>query len=122
MLAGTCYDHVVDFVERYQDDGLIWYLESCDLNVMSIRRVMWQLSHAGWFEHVKGFVIGRPLCFGQELMGMDSYEAVMGVVREYRVPVIMDADFGHLPPKMPMINGGFARITADEVNWEVTYL
>lgn len=122
MLAGTCYDHVVDFAERYQNDGLIWYLESCDLNVMSIRRVMWQLSHAGWFEHVKGFVIGRPLCFGQELMGMDSYEAVMGVVREYRVPVIMDADFGHLPPKMPMINGGFARITADEVNWEVTYL
>ena len=34
--------------ERYADDGIIWFLESCDLNVFAIRRAMWQMDNAGW--------------------------------------------------------------------------
>ena len=37
-LIGTKFDRVGEFLERYKDDGFIWFLESCDLNVMSIRR------------------------------------------------------------------------------------
>lgn len=111
MLAGTKYDHVKEFAERYRDDGLIWFLESCDLNVMGIRRALWQLSHAGWFAHAEGFLIGRPLCFGQELMGLDQYGAVTGALGGYGVPIVMDADFGHLPPAMPLISGSLAEVT-----------
>ena len=42
-----------DFIERYKEDGILWFLEACDLNVFSIRRAMWQMEQAGWFEHVK---------------------------------------------------------------------
>lgn len=82
-LTGTSFDKVAEFQKKYRDDGILWFLESCDLNVMSIRRAMWHMKQAGWFENTKGFLIGRPLQFGQEMMGLDQYEAVMGIVREY---------------------------------------
>ena len=109
-LLGTVYDRVPQFCEKYKDDGIIWFLESCDLNVMSIRRAVWQMKHAGWFKYVKGFIIGRPVCFGQEMMGLDQYKAVYELIREYNVPVIMDADIGHLPPMMPLVCGSIADI------------
>ena len=106
-LIGTPYDRVSDFAAHYRDDGIIWFLEACDLSVFAIRRALWQMKHAGWFRHAKGFVFGRPLCMGQEILGLDQYEAVMGVIGDLGVPVIMDADLGHLPPMMPMISGGY---------------
>ena len=30
-LVGTRYDKVAEFVERYKEDGIIWFLESCIL-------------------------------------------------------------------------------------------
>lgn len=110
-LTGTKYDKVKEFNERYKEDGIIWFLESCDLNVFAIRRAMWQMDNAGWFKYVKGFVIGRPLVFGQEVMGLDQYSAVLDVAGKYGVPVVMDCDLGHLPPTMPIISGAMADVT-----------
>lgn len=110
---GTKYDGVAAFNERYAEDGFVWFLECCDLNVMSIRRAIWQMQHAGWFKYVKGFLIGRPLCYGQELMGLDQYHAVLDLLQEYNVPIVMDVDIGHLPPQMPLICGSFAHVTVE---------
>ena len=109
-LAGTCYDRVGEFAERYQDEGVIWFLEACDLTVFSIRRALWELDHAGWFEHVQGFLIGRPLCMGQEMMGLDQYHAVTDILGKYNVPILMDLDIGHMPPMMPLICGSMAEV------------
>ncbi len=111
ILVGTKYDKVKEFNERYKEDGIIWFMEACELNTMSIRRALWQLKHAGWFEHLKGFMIGRPLCFGQEDYGLNQYEAVTAALAEYHVPIIMDLDIGHLPPMMPMISGAYAKVS-----------
>ena len=113
-LLGTKFDHVSKFNETYKDDGFIWFLESCDLNVMSIRRAIWQMDNAGWFQHVKGFIIGRPLVFGQELFGMNHYNAVYDILSKYNVPVIMDADIGHLAPMMPLVCGSMAQVNATD--------
>jgi muramoyltetrapeptide carboxypeptidase LdcA involved in peptidoglycan recycling len=78
---------------------------------MGIRRAIWQMEHAGWFEHVSGFLIGRPLCYGQELMGLDQYRAVTDLLGKYNVPIVMDVDIGHLPPQMPLICGSMAKVT-----------
>lgn len=118
-LLGTRYDRVRDFTDRYKDDGILWFLESCDLNVMSIRRAMWQMEHAGWFEHCCGFVIGRPLCHGQEMMGLDQYRAVYEVIRKYHVPVLMDIDIGHLSPMMPLINGSIGHAVSDGSTYRI---
>ncbi len=113
-LLGTCYDGVKDFADRYKEDGIIWFMESCDLSVLSVRRAVWQMKHAGWFDHVKGFLIGRPLCHGQEIMGLDQYRAVADVLESFRVPILMDVDLGHLPPMMPLISGSLAAVEYQE--------
>ena len=118
-LAGTCYDRVREFGQRYREDGLIWFLEACDLNVFSIRRAVWELDHAGWFEHARGFLIGRPLCMGQDMMGLDQYRAVTDILGKYKVPVVMDLDIGHIPPMMPLISGSMARVNLKGQNFEI---
>lgn len=118
-LTGTKYDGVKEFTERYKEDGFIWFLESCDLNVMAIRRAIWQMEHAGWFRYVKGFLIGRPLVFGQEMMGLDQYHAVIDLLGKYQVPIVMDADIGHLPPMMPLVCGSMAQVRVNGDMMEV---
>ncbi len=116
-LLGTKYDRVAEYTKRYRGDGILWFLESCDLNVMSIRRAIWQMKNAGWFSHVSGFLIGRPLVYGQEMMGLDHCHAVSDLLKDLNVPVIMDVDLGHLPPMMPLICGSYAtaEITGNEI-------
>lgn len=119
-LLGTGYDKVKEFNEAYREDGIIWFLEACDLNVFGIRRAMWQMAHAGWFATAKGFVIGRPMHYREEMLGLNQYAAVLEIVKEYEVPVIMDADLGHLPPAMPFITGAYATIHGKENNIRVS--
>lgn len=111
-LLGTPYDQVKQFNEHYGDDGLIWFLESCDLNVMDMRRAIWHMKTAGWFSHVKGFLFGRPLHYGEEMFGVDQYHAVTDLLEEFGVPIIMDLDIGHLSPMMPIVTGAMADIDA----------
>ena len=109
-LLGTRFDRVEDFNRRYGDEGILWFLESCDLNVLDMRRTLWQMKNAGWFDRASGFLIGRPLHYGEKIMELDQYEAVLSQLREINVPVLMDLDFGHLPPTMPLICGAHARV------------
>lgn len=122
-LLGTEFDHVKEFNERYKEDGMIWFLESCDLNIMAIRRAIWQMKNAGWFTYVKGFLIGRPLCFGTEMFGIDQYRAVTDLLAEYNVPIIMDLDIGHLSPMMPIVCGSTAEVavTGNDIDIHFTW-
>ena len=107
-LCGTKFDKVEEFNEKYKEDGVLWFLEACDLNVMGIRRALWQLDESGWFKNTKGFLIGRPYCHGEEFFGLDQYKAVIDILSKYNVPIIMDLDIGHLPPMMPLVCGSVA--------------
>lgn len=119
-LLGTRYDKVTEFTERYKEDGIIWFLEACDLNLMGIRRAMWQMEHAGWFKYCKGFLIGRPrLGMGVEEFGIDSYQAVCEMLYPHHVPVLMDLDIGHMPPSMPLICGSMANVVSDGMTYRV---
>ena len=120
-LLGTEFDQVESFNERYRDEKKIWFLEACDLNVMSIRRAIWQMKHAGWFDNVAAFLIGRPYCMGEEMFGIDQYRAVTDLLAEYRVPVLMDLDIGHLAPMLPLVCGGTARVTLQGSEFELEY-
>lgn len=119
-LTGTKFDKVGEFLERYKGDGFIWFLESCDLNVFSIRRAMWQMDNAGWFRYVKGFIIGRPLVMGQNIMGLNQYDAVTGIVGKYHVPIVMDIDIGHIAPSIPIICGSMGTVGVKDGTYCVT--
>lgn len=110
-LIGTKYDNVKAFNEKYKEEGVVWFLECCDLNVMSIRRGLWAMDRAGWFENAKGFIFGRPRLYGEEMMGLDAYTAVTGILGKYNVPILQDVDLGHLPPMMPIVTGSYGKIS-----------
>ncbi|MBP5332289.1 MAG: LD-carboxypeptidase [Lachnospiraceae bacterium] len=112
-LVGTPFDNATSFADRYADDGIIWFLEACDLNVMSIRRSIWSMDQAGWFKNVRGFLIGRPLQYDDAWGDFDRIAAVTGILGKYNVPVILDLDIGHLPPMMPIISGACADVKVD---------
>ncbi len=113
-LVGTKFDKVSDFAEKYKDDGIIWFLESCDLSVMAVRRALWQMENAGWFKNVAGFLIGRPLRFDDKFGDFDQRDAVLGILGKYNVPILMDLDIGHQFPQMPIISGACADVTAQD--------
>lgn len=122
-LVGTRFDRVAEFVERYREDGIIWFLESCDLNVFGIRRALWQLEEAGWFKYVKGFLIGRP-ANGEPMMNLDAWNAVLEVAGRKNVPVVFDVDLGHRPPMMPLVVGSLAEVAvkgSDELAVEMKF-
>ena len=112
-LIGTPFDRVAEFSERYFGDGVIWFIESCELNTMSVRRTLWHMQQAGWFKHLKGFLIGRPMMIDDSFIGHTIEDAFISMLSEYNVPIIYGMDIGHLSPMMPIISGGYARISAD---------
>lgn len=109
-LTGTKFDLVGSFLEKYKEDGFIWYLECCDLNTFSMRRAMWQMYEAGWFKYCNGFLIGRPMHYDEPMFGLDRFDAILPVASKVGVSAIMDIDIGHLSPMMPLINGSVAQI------------
>ena len=108
-LCGTRFDKVKEFVEKYKDDGIIWYLESCDLNILSQGRAFFQLKEAGWFKYCKGIVLGRPINKNDNF-GV-TYEDILNDFLSYlNVPVIYDVDIGHMAPSCYIINGSITTI------------
>ena len=107
-LCGTRFDAVRAFNAKYKDDGVIWFLEACDLSPVAIRRALWQLMNAGWFENAKGFLIGRACRYADEAFGLDRISAFTGMLERLNRPVLLDLDIGHLPPMMPLISGAKA--------------
>ncbi|MBR1773815.1 MAG: LD-carboxypeptidase [Eubacterium sp.] len=120
--VGTKTDKVAEFLEKYKDDGFIWFLECCDLDPLSMRRAFWQMREAGWFKYVKGFMIGRPLHFDEEALGVDQYNAVTDILGNLGAPIIMDLDIGHVPPMMPIVSGSLAEVKAYGNKINVKYI
>lgn len=110
-LVGTRFDKTKEFVEKYKDDGILWYLESFALTAESLTLALWQLKEAGWFQYTKGFVFGRPTFYDDKAGENGTYEeVVMSVLGEIGVPIILEADIGHKPPQFSMINGALGTL------------
>jgi len=110
-LIGTRYDRTKEFVEEYKQDGIVWFLESFDLSSEALTIGLWQLKEAGWFEHASGFIFGRPAMI-RTYTDTTYEEAVRSVLGELNLPIILDADIGHKPPQIAMINGAIVTIVS----------
>lgn len=120
MLCGTKFDKTADFIKRYRDDGIIWYLESFALSSARLQCALWQLKEASWFEGAKGFLFGRP-CFFNEEYGTDFNEAVNTQLSETGMPIITGCDIGHRPPRLTMLNGLLADVSFKEGEFVLKY-
>ena len=119
-LAGSRFD----FVEKFnsENESVIWALEACDLSPMDIRRSLWHLKECGWFKNASGFLIGRPLAaWKQDVMGVNQYNAVTDILGDLGVPLVMDADFGHIAPAIPLVMGANAFVQVKGENFSCKF-
>lgn len=105
-LIGTKYDKTKEFINRYKDDGIIWYFDNFAINTDEIVTVMWQLQEAGWFVNTKGIIFGRNLTeySAYDISFVDALKECLDI------PIIINADIGHKPPRMTIINGAYAKV------------
>ena len=112
-LVGTKYDYTKEFIEKYKDDGIVWYFDVCEMDSAHLYLALLQLKYAGWFKYSKAFVFGR-IAVRNEVFDMKYSEAVLRALSDIEdISIIMEADIGHVAPKMTIINGAVIH-----GNWE----
>lgn len=125
-LAGTKYDGTLEFIGRYREDGILWYLESFALNMEQMMEGLWKMKEMGWFEHASGIIFGRPLFYQTE--GWDgtllpTYEEVLYErLGDLHIPIVTGADIGHKGPQFVMLNGMMAEVFCRYGKGYVKYL
>lgn len=110
---GTKYDNINNYIEKHKEEGIIWFLECFEMTSPEVYRVLWQMKNAGYFNNCSGIIFGRP-CMIREDYGMSFNQAVEEILESLDIPIICDADIGHIPPQMAIVNGGILEITSED--------
>lgn len=120
-LFGTRFDKTKEFIEKYKDDGILWYFDSCELSSEQLIRTLWKFKDNGWFKFCRGIIFGR-IFFGKSYYGISFMEAVSSSLKDLDIPVILDADLGHVSPRMIIINGAIAEIDVHDGKGRIKYI
>ncbi|MDP2562438.1 hypothetical protein [Psychrobium sp. 1_MG-2023] len=120
-LIGGCIDTLIHFVmteycdlttyaKRYQDDGVILYIENAEMSPTAFCRALLGLKYRGVFELVQGVIIGRHGMLENGGKDIDFEQALAMAFDGVDVPVVYDVDVSHLPPNLTLINGAVAQV------------
>ena len=113
IFFGTKYDNIKNYINKYKNDGIIWYLECFEMNSPELTRILWQMRNAGYFNNINGIIFGRSLVFRKDY-DTNFIEAVKQAIGDLNIPIIYDADIGHVAPQLAIINGEIMKITSEE--------
>ena len=108
-LLGTPYDATAAFVERYKEDGILWYFDIFALPAEAVYRTLWRMRESGWFRHARGVMVGR-VCFPSSQMSLSYGDMIAEALPD--LPLVLEADVGHVPPRITIINGAMAALEA----------
>ncbi len=108
---GTRFDGTKGFLERYKDDGFIWYFDVFSLRAEQVYITLFKMKESGYFEGARGFVFGR-VCFPNTYVEMSYEEAARRILGD--APMVFEADVGHVPPKFTIINGAIGELTCKD--------
>lgn len=111
-LIGTEFDKVKEYVQRYKDDGIVWFLECYEMNTPLLQRILWKMKHAGYFAHCKGIVFGRSLMMREDYE-VSEEQAILDAIGNLGLPIITEADIGHVPPQLAITQGAILKITSE---------
>lgn len=108
---------VPGFIDRYHDDNFIWFMETYDLPYDGMKDLFEKMDSKGWLRRVSGFIFGRPFNYP----GPDYRGDVTSLLSKYGVPIVFDADVGHLAPRMTIISGAYAEFTVSGGKGNIRY-
>lgn len=52
--------------------------------------------------------------------GFGQRDAVVDALGMLDVPIVLDVEIGHVPPRLPLLNGALARVVVDGDTREIT--
>ena len=107
-LIGTEFDYTNDFIDRYKDDGIIWYFDIFDMSAYNFYLTLLQYKNAGWFRYCNGVLVGRPAFPKVENKNLDYIKAADKALGN--IPHIMEMDIGHTFPNFTLINGAMCKV------------
>lgn len=116
-LMGTEYEIIKEFSKRKKGKVLL-YLEAYDYNVLGVKRCLWQMSQAGYFNHIQGIVLGK-LRIPEPLFDVTLDEALKDL--KLNIPIIYDVEVGHTYPTIPFVNGAYAKVEVKNKRFTITY-
>lgn len=120
-LAGTKYDGINEFNEKYKEDGIIWYFDNCEFSKESTIRTLWKMGELGYFKYAKAVIFGR---FGVDVTYYD-YDVKTclqdSVLSKLKIPVVYDADISHKAPCLTIINGSIATINVKDGKGTISF-
>ena len=119
-IVGTPLDKVPEFVERYKEDGIIWFFDDYALSSEDFYHTLFQMKLCGWFKYTSGVILGRVL-FPKTFTNV-NYKAALRKIFGKKMPLIMNADIGHTDPAMSLIVGGYAKIKAGNGTGSITFV
>ena len=114
-LIGTPYDGTRDFINKYHEDGIIWYFDPFMTSAPDLYRLMLQMKYCGYFKHTKAIIFGR-IMFKEGSSDSEFIEKITKCFAEYDsgdgyvIPIIWNADIGHVKPSFTLINGAIANL------------
>ena len=120
-LAGTRFDGANEFIERYKEDGIIWYFDNCEQSKEETIRILWKMGELGYFKHTKGIIFGR---FGLDTTTYGyTVETCLkdSILNKLNIPVIYDADITHKSPCITIINGSIATVDVKQGKGKITF-
>ncbi|MBA3280300.1 MAG: LD-carboxypeptidase [Geodermatophilaceae bacterium] len=118
VLAGTTYGDLRAFAADHAPEGLIVYVEAAENGAFTIARDLWRMRLAGWFDHADAVLVGRTNA--PDVPGFSQHDAVRSALAELDVPVVVNVDFGHVPPQLALINGALTDLTVTDATKTIT--
>ncbi len=120
-LAGTKYDGTQQFIEKYKNDGILWYFDNCELSKEEIIRTLWKLNEFEYFKYTKAIIFGRN-GVEKSLLEYTMEETLKdSVISKLNVPIIYDSDISHKGPCLTIINGAMATVESEGGKGSITF-
>lgn len=120
-LFGTRFDKTLEFITKYKNDGIIWYFDNCECSSEQLTRTLWKLKDTGYFKYCNGIIFGRS-AINKSYYDISFEEAVYESLKELNIPIIIDADIGHVSPRMTIINGALTNIEVEDGKGTIEFI
>jgi muramoyltetrapeptide carboxypeptidase LdcA involved in peptidoglycan recycling len=117
-VIGTKFDRTSDFLEKYKDEGFIWYFDVFNMTSEGLYNTLLQFKNAGWFKYAKAIIIGK-VRFPNTFTDLKYEDAVKNALEGMKV--IYNFDIGHVKPSCTMINGVKADLVSNEEEGYITF-
>ena len=118
-IIGTKYDNIKKYIETYKQDGIIWFFDVFSMTSSSLTINLWKMKNAGLFDNCNGIIFGRNLFFKEEY-DITFKSILESIYNELKIPIIFNADIGHKPPQMTIINGSIVDVELNNNKGKIT--